>query len=84
MIEAYEHSPKYNAYYVCLLDDTELIGWVLIDKGYDFLNGNQVGCISDLYVKAQYRGNGYAKLLMEEAFNEFIMIHQILIMEVNL
>lgn len=71
MIEAYEHSAKYNAYFVCLMDGHTLIGWVQIDKAFDYLTGDEIGWINDLYVKAPYRGKGYSKLLMEEAFKEF-------------
>jgi ribosomal protein S18 acetylase RimI-like enzyme len=71
MIEAYEHSAKYNAYFVCLMEKDTLAGWVQIDKAYDYLTGDEIGWINDLYVKKQYRGKGYSKLLMEEALNEF-------------
>lgn len=37
MIEAYEHSAKYNAYFVCLMDGETLLGWVQIDKAFDYL-----------------------------------------------
>jgi ribosomal protein S18 acetylase RimI-like enzyme len=71
MIEAYEHSAKYNAYFVCLMDGETLLGWVQIDKAFDYLTGDEVGWINDLYVKSPYRGKGYSKLLIEEAFKEF-------------
>lgn len=71
MIEAYEHSEKYNAYFVCLMDDNTLIGWVQIDKAFDYLTGDEIGWINDIYVKMPYRGKGYSKLLMEEALKEF-------------
>src|SRR4051812_24281761 len=62
MIEAYEHSAKYNAYFVCLMNDNALLGWVQIDKAFDFLTGNEIGWINDIYVKKPYRGKGYSKL----------------------
>ena len=71
MIEAYEHSAKYQAYFVCLMDGSTLIGWIMIDKAFDFLTGDEIGWINDLYVKVSYRGKGYSKLLMEEALKEF-------------
>jgi ribosomal protein S18 acetylase RimI-like enzyme len=71
MIEAYEHSAKYNAYFVCLMDDNTLLGWVQIDKAFDYLTGDEIGWINDIYVKMSYRGKGYSKLLMEEALKEF-------------
>ncbi|MGG4487935.1 GNAT family N-acetyltransferase [Metabacillus idriensis] len=71
MIEAYEHSAKYQAYFVCLMDESTLIGWIMIDKAFDFLTGDEIGWINDLYVKGSYRGKGYSKLLMEEALKEF-------------
>jgi ribosomal protein S18 acetylase RimI-like enzyme len=73
MIEAYEHSAKYDAYFVCLMDGETLLGWVQIDKAFDYLTGDEVGWINDLYVKQPYRGKGYSKLLIEEAFKEFKM-----------
>jgi ribosomal protein S18 acetylase RimI-like enzyme len=71
MIEAYEHSAKYDAYFICLMDEETLIGWVQIDKAFDYLTGDDVGWINDLYVKQPYRGKGYSKLLIEESFKEF-------------
>ncbi|WP_409295048.1 GNAT family N-acetyltransferase [Peribacillus sp. SCS-26] len=71
MIEAYEHSKKYDAYFVCLMQGDLLLGWVMIDKAYDYLTGDEVGWINDLYVKKVYRGKGYSKLLIQEAFSEF-------------
>lgn len=71
MIEAYEHSAKYNAYFLCLMDDDALLGWIQIDKAIEYLTGEEIGWINDLYVKMPYRGNGYSKLLIEEAIKEF-------------
>ncbi|MGY3717485.1 GNAT family N-acetyltransferase [Sutcliffiella cohnii] len=71
MIEAYEHSAKYNAYFLCLMDDDTLLGWIQIDKAIEYLTGEEIGWINDLYVKMPYRGNGYSKLLIEEALKEF-------------
>ena len=71
MIEAYEHSAKYNAYFVCLMNDNTLLGWVQIDKAFDYLTGDEIGWINDIYVKKPYRGKGYSKLLLEEALKEF-------------
>ncbi|MRX71123.1 GNAT family N-acetyltransferase [Bacillus lacus] len=71
MIEAYEHSAKHSAYFLCLMDGETLLGWVMIDKAFDFLTGDEIGWVNDLYVKKAYRGRGYSKLLMEEALKEF-------------
>ncbi|AST90982.1 MULTISPECIES: GNAT family N-acetyltransferase [Sutcliffiella] len=71
MIEAYEHSAKYNAYFLCLMDGETLLGWIQIDKAIEYLTGEEIGWINDLYVKMPYRGNGYSKLLIEEAIKEF-------------
>lgn len=71
MISAYEHSLKHNAYFLCLKDSGELLGWIMIDKAFDYLTGDEVGWINDLYVKANHRGKGFSKLLIQEAFNEF-------------
>jgi GNAT superfamily N-acetyltransferase len=71
MIESYEHSLKHNAYFLCLKERDDLLGWVMIDKAFDYLTGNEVGWINDLYVKQNYRGKGYSKLLIKEAFKRF-------------
>jgi ribosomal protein S18 acetylase RimI-like enzyme len=71
MIEVYEHSAKYNAYFICLMNDNTLLGWVQIDKAFDYLTGDEIGWINDLYVKKPYRGKGFSKLLMEKALEEF-------------
>jgi len=41
MIEAYEHSAKFGAYFLCLVDDETLIGWTQIDKAFDYLTGGE-------------------------------------------
>lgn len=71
MIEAYEHAAKYDAYFLCLLEDDVLIGWILVDRATDYLTGLRVGWISDLYVKKGHRKKGYATLLIETAFTAF-------------
>jgi len=71
MIEAYEHSAKFGAYFLCLVDDETLIGWTQIDKAFDYLTGAEVGWVNDLYIKPVFRGHGYAKLLMQEALATF-------------
>ncbi|OCA88084.1 hypothetical protein A8F94_09705 [Bacillus sp. FJAT-27225] len=71
MIEAYEHSAKYGAYFRCLMDGETLVGWVYVDKAYDYLTGDEVGWISDIFVKPKYRGRGYSKMLIDEALKEF-------------
>jgi ribosomal protein S18 acetylase RimI-like enzyme len=71
MIEAYEHSIKHHAYFLCLKDSEELLGWIMIDKAFDYLTGDEIGWINDLYVKPAHRGKGYSKLLIQESFKEF-------------
>lgn len=71
MLADYEHALKYNAYFLCLKEESTLIGWILIDRATDYLTGRHVGWISDLYVKKAHRNKGYANLLIEEAFREF-------------
>ena len=71
MIEAYEHASKYNAYFLCLKDESILIGWILIDRASDYLTGQPVGWISDLYVKKEHRNQGHAALLMKLALHAF-------------
>lgn len=71
MLVDYEHARKYNAYFLCLKEESTLIGWILIDRATDYLTGRRVGWISDLYVKKEHRNRGFANLLIEEAFHEF-------------
>ncbi|RIW33283.1 GNAT family N-acetyltransferase [Bacillus salacetis] len=71
MIETYEHSLKHNAYFLCLKERDVLLGWIMIDKAFDYLTGDEVGWINDLYVKQEFRGKGYSILLIEEAFKRF-------------
>ncbi|WP_456272178.1 GNAT family N-acetyltransferase [Bacillus sp. AK031] len=71
MIEAYEHSIKHQAYFLCLKDADELLGWIMIDKAFDYLTGEEIGWINDLYVKPRHRGKGHSKSLIKEAFKEF-------------
>ncbi|WP_214763946.1 GNAT family N-acetyltransferase [Exiguobacterium sp. s141] len=71
MIGAYEHSAKFGAYFLCLVDGETLVGWTQIDKAFDFLTGAEVGWVNDLYIKPSFRGHGYAKLLMREALDTF-------------
>lgn len=70
MIETYEHSAQFGAYFLCLMDDNTLLGWIMIDKSFDYLTGDEIGWINDVYVKSANRGKGYSKMLMEEALKE--------------
>ena len=72
MIEDYEHAANYGAFFLCLKDDEEtLIGWILVDQAFDYLTGSEVGWISDLYIKKDFRQKGYAELLLNLAFHAF-------------
>jgi ribosomal protein S18 acetylase RimI-like enzyme len=69
MIEEYEHSFKMNpnAAFLCGKIENELIGWVMIDNSKDWLTGDLIGWINDVFVKQNYRGKGHARNIMMEA-----------------
>ncbi|MCP8969544.1 GNAT family N-acetyltransferase [Ectobacillus ponti] len=71
MISAYEHSFRFGAYFLCAKEADMLAGWVMIDKSMDYLTGEEIGWINDIFVKEQFRGQGCATALMEAALREF-------------
>ncbi|WP_174727982.1 GNAT family N-acetyltransferase [Mesobacillus harenae] len=70
MIEAYEHSLKHDAYFLCVKEGDSLLGWIMVDKSFDWLNGEEIGWINDVYVKKDYRGQGLSSWLMEAALED--------------
>jgi ribosomal protein S18 acetylase RimI-like enzyme len=71
MIKAYYNSLKHGAYFLVVRKNDSLIGWVLIDKSEDWFTGKELGWISDVYVKEEYRKQGYATELLKQSLAEF-------------
>lgn len=71
MIEAYENSLEHGAYFLVARTKESLIGWVLVDRSLDWFTHKEIGWISDVYVKQEYRQNGVAKSLIEQSLVEF-------------
>ncbi|MBS4174661.1 GNAT family N-acetyltransferase [Bacillus sp. FJAT-49736] len=71
MIKAYENSIKHGAYFLVARNNGILVGWVLMDKSTDWFTGKEIGWISDVYVKAEFRKQGYAKQLLQQSLLEF-------------
>lgn len=60
-----------GAYYIIALIDNRRVGRILIDTGYDYLTGEQVGWISEVYVDIEFRNRGIATMLMDSAIRDF-------------
>ncbi|MGV3466527.1 MAG: GNAT family N-acetyltransferase [Heyndrickxia sp.] len=71
MIKAYENSIHHGAYFLVAKKEGILIGWVLIDKSTDWFTGEEIGWISDVYVKTEFRKQGVAKQLLEQSLRQF-------------
>lgn len=71
MMKDYGNSLNNGAYFLVGLDSEEVVGWVLIDKGFDWFTEEEIGWISDVYVKAAFRRKGYAKELLQHSFLHF-------------
>jgi ribosomal protein S18 acetylase RimI-like enzyme len=71
MIAAYKDSLDHGAYFLVARTDDSLIGWVLVDRSVDWFTHKEIGWISDVYVKQEFRKNGVAKALIEQSLAEF-------------
>lgn len=71
MMKAYENSLNHGAYFLVGLESEEVVGWVLIDKSIDWFMGEEIGWISDVYVKEAFRRKGYGKELIQHSFLHF-------------
>jgi ribosomal protein S18 acetylase RimI-like enzyme len=71
MIAAYMDSLDHGAYFLVARTDDSLIGWVLVDRSVDWFTHKEIGWISDVYVKQEFRKNGVAKALLEQSLVEF-------------
>ena len=71
MIAAYENSLEHGAYFLVARTHKSLVGWVLVDRSQDWFTHKEIGWISDVFVKQEYRQNGVAKSLIEQSLVEF-------------
>ncbi|MBT2662055.1 GNAT family N-acetyltransferase [Bacillus sp. ISL-45] len=71
MISSYSDSLKHGAYFLVARTQESLIGWVLVDRSLDWFTHKEIGWISDVYVKKEYRQNGVAESLIEQSLAEF-------------
>lgn len=71
MIASYQNSLEHGAYFLVARTEDDLIGWVLVDRSLDWFTHKEIGWISDVYVKKEFRNQGVAKVLMEQSLVEF-------------
>jgi ribosomal protein S18 acetylase RimI-like enzyme len=71
MIASYENSMDHGAYFLVARTQESLIGWVLVDRSLDWFTHQEIGWISDVYVKQEFRQKGIAKSLIEQSLVEF-------------
>lgn len=71
MIAVYENSLDHGAYFLVARTQESLIGWVLVDRSLDWFTHKEIGWISDVYVKQEFRQKGVANSLIEQSLVEF-------------
>ncbi|WP_423409380.1 GNAT family N-acetyltransferase [Heyndrickxia sp. MSNUG] len=71
MIASYQDSLENGAYFLVARTDDDLIGWVLVDRSLDWFTHKEIGWISDVYVKTEFRNHGVAEDLLEQSLVEF-------------
>lgn len=71
MIASYENSLDNGAYFLVARTQELLVGWVLVDRSLDWFTHKEIGWISDVYVKQEFRQNGVAESLIEQSLVEF-------------
>lgn len=74
MISAYQNSLDHGAYFLVATTDDRLIGWVLVDRSMDWFTHKDIGWISDVYVKKEFRNQGVAKVLIQQSLAEFKLL----------
>ena len=67
----YKQSMYQGGYFLVARSHNKLLGWILLDRSYDYFINKEVGWINDIYVKKEYRKNGIAKRLIFEGIKEF-------------
>lgn len=71
MIASYQNSLEHGAYFLVARTEDDLIGWVLVDRSLDWFTHKEIGWISDVYVKKEFRNQGVARVLIEQSLVEF-------------
>jgi ribosomal protein S18 acetylase RimI-like enzyme len=71
MIDSYQNSLEHGAYFLVARTEDDLIGWVLVDRSMDWFTHKDIGWISDVYVKNEFRNQGVAEVLIEQSLVEF-------------
>ncbi|RSD26645.1 GNAT family N-acetyltransferase [Mesobacillus subterraneus] len=71
MIAAYKNSLSQGAYFLVARTEDTLTGWVLVDRSLDWFTQKEIGWISDVYVKQEFRKKGVAESLLEQSLIEF-------------
>jgi ribosomal protein S18 acetylase RimI-like enzyme len=71
MIASYKDSLDHGAYFLVARTHESLVAWVLVDRSQDWFTHKEIGWISDVYVKQEFRQNGVAKSLIEQSLVEF-------------
>jgi ribosomal protein S18 acetylase RimI-like enzyme len=71
MISSYQNSLENGAYFLVARTKNDLIGWVLVDRSLDWFTHKEIGWISDVYVKKEFRNQGVARVLLEQSLVEF-------------
>lgn len=59
-----------GSYYLIAVEDTTLMGWILVGTNKDQFTDSINGFIYELYVIEAYRGNGISKRLLTAAINQ--------------
>jgi ribosomal protein S18 acetylase RimI-like enzyme len=71
MIASYTNSLDHGAYFLVARTEDSLVGWVLVDHSIDWFTHKEIGWISDVYVKQEFRKQGVAKKLLAQSLIEF-------------
>ncbi|MGA9226121.1 MAG: GNAT family N-acetyltransferase [Mesobacillus sp.] len=71
MIDSYQNSLEHGAYFLVARTEDDLIGWVLVDRSMDWFTHKDIGWISDVFVKNEFRNQGVAGVLIEQSLAEF-------------
>ncbi|MED4587083.1 GNAT family N-acetyltransferase [Brevibacillus choshinensis] len=58
-----------GCYYLIAIEDSKLMGWILIGESKDQFTDRVIGFIYELYVTPEFRGTGIAKQLMKRAID---------------
>ncbi len=57
-----------GGYYLLCTENNRILGWIAVSNTVDVNTDEMIGVIPEIYVLPQYRNNGIAKKLCNEAF----------------